>query len=337
MFATALKLTWPAPIPLEALVNESQGSLAVADHAHPAVVVIVTDPFPPPEGTAWLAGLIENVHAAAAWFTVKVCPPMVIVPTRAAVVAFADTLKVTGPVPAPVEAPVIESHPALTVAVQAHPAVVVIVTDPAPPAAATAWLAGLIENTQGAAACVTVKICPPTVIVPMRAVVVGFAAAVKLTVPEPVPLALVSESHAALSLAAHAQPAAVVIVTDPVPPAAATESLSRLIENVHSAAAWVTVKVCPAIVSVPVRTAVVAFGVTLKLRVPAPVPEVAPVIESQGTLADADQRQPTVVDMFTKPEPPVAATARPASPNEYWHGIGAGVGVGPGAGVGPGC
>jgi hypothetical protein len=224
LFAAALKLTWPAPVPFEALVSESHPSLAFADHAHPAVVVIVTDPVPPAASTAWLVGLIENVHAAAAWFTVKVCPPMVIVPTRVTVVAFADTLKVTGPVPAPLEALVSESHPALTFAAQAHPAVVVSVTDPVPPAAATDWLAGLIENTQGAAACVTVKICPPIVIVPTRATVAGLEAAVNLTMP-------------------------------------------------------------------------------------VPVPDVAPVIDNQGTLADAVQAQPEVVDMFTLPEAPVAATA----------------------------
>jgi hypothetical protein len=211
-------------MPFEAPVNESHPSLAFADHAHPAMVVIVTDPVPPAASTAWLVGLIENVHAAAAWFTVKVCPAMVIVPTRATVVTFADTAKVTGPVPAPVEAPVSESHPALTVAAQAHPAVVVIVTDPVPPSADTDWLGGLIENTQAAAACVTVKICPPIVIVPTRATVAGFTAAVNLTAP-------------------------------------------------------------------------------------VPVPEVAPVIDSQGTLADAVQAQPEVVDIFTLPDPPAAATA----------------------------
>jgi hypothetical protein len=224
LFSTALKVIWPAPVPLAAPASESHPSFAFADHAHPAVVVIVTDPVPPPAGTDWLVGLIENVHAAAAWFTVKVCPPMVIVPTRATVVVFADTLKVTGPVPTPVEAPVSESHPALTFAAHAHPAVVVIVADPVPPAAATDWLAGLIENTQAAAACVTVKICPPIVIVPTRATVAGFAA-------------------------------------------------------------------------------------TLNLTAPVPVPDVAPVIDSQGTLGDAVQGQLEVVDMFTVPEPPAAATA----------------------------
>jgi hypothetical protein len=223
LFAAALKLTWPAPVPLEAVVNESHPSLVLADHAHPEVVVIVTDPVPPAAATDWLVGLIENVHAAAAWFTVKVCPPMVIVPTRATVVAFADTPKVTGPVPAPLEAPVSESHPALTFAAHAHPAVVVIVTDPVPPAAATDWLAGLIENTQAAAACVTVKICPPTVIVPTRATVAGFAAAVNLTVPVPIPaVGPVIDSQETLTDAAQGQPEVVDMFTVPEPPAAAT-------------------------------------------------------------------------------------------------------------------
>jgi hypothetical protein len=148
---------------------------------------------------------------------------MVIVPTRATVVTFADTAKVTGPVPTPVEAPVSESHPALTSAAQAHPAVVVIVTDPVPPAADTDWLAGLIENTQAAAACVTVKICPPIVIVPTRATVAGFTAAVNLTAPVPVPeVAPVIDSQGTLADAVQAQPEVVDILTLPEPPAAAT-------------------------------------------------------------------------------------------------------------------
>ena len=37
-------------------------------------------------------GEMVNVHGAPAWVTVKVCPPIVIVPVRDAVVVFAATL-----------------------------------------------------------------------------------------------------------------------------------------------------------------------------------------------------------------------------------------------------
>ncbi len=49
----------------------------------------------------------------------------------------------------------------------------------------------------GAAACVTVYVCPPAVIVAVRAAPV-FAATVTTTVPVPVPLAGATVAHAAL-------------------------------------------------------------------------------------------------------------------------------------------
>jgi hypothetical protein len=59
--------------------------------------------------------------------------------------------------------------------VQPDPAVTVIV--PVPPAAATDAVAGDSAYVHGAA-CVTVIVCPPIVTVPVRALVVVFAATV---------------------------------------------------------------------------------------------------------------------------------------------------------------
>jgi hypothetical protein len=67
------------------------------------------------------------------------------------------------------------------------------------------------------APCETVNVCPPTVIVPVRAEPV-FAATVKLTVPFPEPLLLVV-IHDTLLTADHAQLAVVVTVNEPLPPA----------------------------------------------------------------------------------------------------------------------
>ena len=108
---------------------------------------------------------------------------------------------------------------------------------------------------QGAAACVTENVWPAIVSEPLRAVPFGFAAALNATVPVPLPLApLVTVSHDVLLLTpVHAQPASVVTVAEPVPPATATDWLVGLIEYVHAAPAWVTVSVCPPIVSVPLR------------------------------------------------------------------------------------
>jgi hypothetical protein len=78
---------------------------------------------------------------------------------------------------------------------------------------------------QGAAACVTESVRPPTAIVPVRWLVFGLDEALKDTVPLPLPLApLVTVSQLALLLTpVQAQPAPAVTVVEPVPPAAATD------------------------------------------------------------------------------------------------------------------
>ncbi len=80
-------------------------------------------------------------------------------------------------------------------------------------------------------------------------------------------------------------------------------------ENAHAAAACVTLKVCPPIVSVPVRATVVVFAPALKLTVPTPAPEIGPVKDSHDALLAADHEQLEVVVIVTEPPPPVAATA----------------------------
>jgi hypothetical protein len=66
---------------------------------------------------------------------------------------------------------------------------------------------------------VTVTVCPPIVIVPVRVLAVLFAATVNETVPVPLPFAPeVITMNAALLAAVHAQPASVVTVRLPAPP-----------------------------------------------------------------------------------------------------------------------
>jgi hypothetical protein len=75
----------------------------------------------------------------------------------------------------------------------------------------------------GTPAWVTVNVFPPAVIVPVRQELPGFAATLRLIVPEPAPLApAVIVIQAALLLAVQSQPAAAVNVTAAVPPAAET-------------------------------------------------------------------------------------------------------------------
>ena len=81
------------------------------------------------------------MQAAAACVTVTVCPPMVRVAVRAVVAVLAVAAKATVPAPLPLAPDVTVSHAAPLAAVQAQPAGDVSVTDPAPPAAPSDWLA----------------------------------------------------------------------------------------------------------------------------------------------------------------------------------------------------
>ena len=86
------------------------------------------------------------------------------------------------------------------------------------------------------AACVTVKVWPAIVRVPVREVVPVLSPTLNVTVPFPVPLPLpVTVIHGAFDTADHAQPAETVTATLPVPPVCDTDWLVGLIEAVHGA------------------------------------------------------------------------------------------------------
>jgi hypothetical protein len=70
-------------------------------------------------------------------------------------------------------------------------------------------------------------------------------------------------THAAPLDAVQLQPLDVVTVTVPLPPPAAKLWLVGEIVNVQDEPGWVTVKVCPAMVSVPVRDVELVLAVTL--------------------------------------------------------------------------
>src|SRR5262249_56083224 len=67
-------------------------------------------------------------------------------------------------------------------------------------------------------------------------------------------------------------PTDAVTPTVPLPAAALGDALVASNVNVHGAPACVTVKVCPAIVSVPVRGVVARFAATAYPTVPLPLP-----------------------------------------------------------------
>ena len=179
-------------------------------------------------------------------------------------VGFAVRLYVTEPLPLPLAPAVTVIQPALLVAVQAQPVAAVTVIVAVPAASDGFAEVGAIVGAQGAPACVTVKVLPAIVSVPVRALVVGFAVTLYVTVPLPLPLlpALI-EIQDALLLAVQAQPVVAVTVTVPLPPAAVAFAEGEEIVGIHGVPAWVTAKVAPAIVSVPLRDAVVVFAATL--------------------------------------------------------------------------
>jgi hypothetical protein len=77
--------------------------------------------------------------------TVNVCPAMVTVPVRKAVVGLAATVYPTDPLPLPLAPEVTVIQLALLTPVHAQPADVVTVTVPVPPPATTDCVVGEIE------------------------------------------------------------------------------------------------------------------------------------------------------------------------------------------------
>src|SRR5687768_6964613 len=107
-------------------------------------------------------------------------------------------------------------HAAELDAVQLQPAPLETVTDPVVAAAATDVALGEIENVQPAA-CVSVKVWPAMVIVPVREDVELLAATEYETVPLPVPAApAVIVIHAALLVADHGHVPTALTATLPV-------------------------------------------------------------------------------------------------------------------------
>src|SRR5262245_23994568 len=114
---------------------------------------------------------------------------------------------------------------------------------------------------QGAAAWLTVKVCPATATAPLRAMPAALRATEYVTLPVPLPLLGVLIDDAWL-VACHAQPIGEVTVKVPPPPVLPTVALVGERLYVQGAAAWVTVRVCPATTIDPLRDAAAGFGST---------------------------------------------------------------------------
>jgi hypothetical protein len=130
-------------------------------------------------------------------------------------------VKFTFPLPVPVAPDVTVSQESTAAAVHAQVDVVVTaICVPAPPLALAFWLVGLIEKEQPDP-WLTANGCPAIVTVPLRGGPV-LAAAVRFTVPFPLPLApLVTVIQVVeVAFVVHAQPVGVVTAMGPLAPPA---------------------------------------------------------------------------------------------------------------------
>ncbi len=98
--------------------------------------------------------------------------------------------------------------------------------------------------------------------------------------------------HVALLVAVQAQPVGTVTVTVPVPAADVRVADAGEIVGAHDMAACVTVKVDPAIVSVPTRLVVLVLAAMLNVTVPNPEPVAPALTVIHATLLTAAHWQP---------------------------------------------
>ena len=154
---------------------------------------------------------------------------MASVPVRASSLLLRSTRYDTVPFPVPLAPPVIVIHeePLLTLAFHEQPAPAVTATVPSVARSEISTLLGLIEYVHGAgagAACDTVNVWPPMLIVPLRAVPV-LVATLYATEPLPDPVAPdVMVIQVVVVVAVHEHPAGdVTLIGLPFPAVAGTD------------------------------------------------------------------------------------------------------------------
>jgi hypothetical protein len=180
----------------EAFDSVSQGwALDTVQVASLDDAVTVTVCVPPAAGAFQLVGVTVKLAVPAAWATLIACPATVAVALRLVTEALVAAVSVTLPLPVPLTALSV-SHAWLLVADHtASLSDAVTVTLCAPPPAGALQLVGVTVNVAVPAACVTVTGWPAMVAVDVRLAPLVVAAAVKVTVPLPVPLAALTVSN----------------------------------------------------------------------------------------------------------------------------------------------
>jgi hypothetical protein len=151
----------------------------------------------------------------------------------------------------------------------------VTVTTWVPPAAGTLQVVGLTVRLAVPAACVTATFWPAMITVALRLLTLdGLAAAVRVTLPVPVPRAGASVNQAAPWLAVHPTPSPAVTVTAREPPApGALQVVGRTVTPTVPAAC-VTATLWPAMMTVALRLSTLdglAAAVNVTLPVPLPL------------------------------------------------------------------
>ena len=150
---------------------------------------------------------------------------------------------------------------------------------------------------------------PAIVTVPVRDVVPAFAPTLTVTLPFPLPeVPDVTVIQATLLSADHPHEVPAVTPTVNVPPPEPADVLAGEMLNVQPAPDWVTLKVCPPAVMVPVRVAPL-FAWTLYVTHPLPLPDPPDrIFNHDGELLDDVQVHPAGAVIATLDAPPAAAT-----------------------------
>jgi hypothetical protein len=134
VLAVADQLTEPLPAPLAGVQVNQVVALLDAVQLQPAPAVTLTEPVLAAEPGLADVDAIEYAHAAPAWVTVNVWPPIVRVAMRELVLVLAVADQVTEPLPVPLAGEHVSQLVALLDAVQLQPAPVVTLTAPVPAA-----------------------------------------------------------------------------------------------------------------------------------------------------------------------------------------------------------
>ena len=209
-----------------------------------------------------------------------------------------DTWNVITPVPVPDSPPVMVIHDAFGLAVQVHPDCVVIVAIRLPGTAMHGLNStGVTEYSHATGGggggcdspdCVTVNDRSPTAIVPVREDVSLLRSTAYETVAFPLPgLPDVTRNHVTALVAAHSQPPGVLTAKLPVASPLLNDALlgeMSIVQETTASSRTATDR--PAMVNVPVRSAVAVLAVTLTLTTPPPLPLDPLVIDIQP-LSDA--------------------------------------------------